>query len=119
MADIDVSDAWSMCSDMSYQSLSDIEHFSRNFDLNNGSPIDNDNFNVVHYNVNSISCPGRIDELTYICRLLDIDVLVCTESKLDQTIPTNLITIPKMHEPIRARPSGQNRKLYNYNYNSD
>ena len=101
MADIDASDAWSMCSDMSYQSLSDIDYFSRNFDLNNGSPINNENFNVIHYNINSITCPGRIEELTYICRLLSIDVLVCTESKLDHTIPTNLITIPKMHEPIR------------------
>ena len=35
------------------------------------------------------------------CRILNIDILIITESKLDNTIPTNLITIPGYHEPVR------------------
>ena len=30
-----------------------------------------------------------------------MDVLIITESKLDQFIPINLVTIPGYHEPIR------------------
>ena len=97
----DVSDAWSMCSDMSYQSLSDFDHYSRNFDLTNGSPINTNNFNVMHFNINSITAPNRIEELSYFCTVLCIDVLICTESKLDATIPCNLLAIQGMHEPIR------------------
>ena len=36
-----------------------------------------------------------------ICNTLNLAVLVITESKLDETIPTNLITIPGYHEPVR------------------
>ena len=32
---------------------------------------------------------------------MNIDVLIITESKLDSNIPTNLITIPGYHDPIR------------------
>ena len=45
--------------------------------------------------------PDRLDQLTDNCRILKIDVLIITESKLDQNIPDNLITIPGYHEPIR------------------
>ena len=44
------------------------------------------------------------------CQILSIDCLVITESHLDETIPTNLLVIPGMHEPIRHdRP--QNGRL--------
>jgi hypothetical protein len=43
----------------------------------------------------------RIEQLTDICKTLNIDVLILSESKLDQTIPNNLITIPGYHEPLR------------------
>ena len=33
--------------------------------------------------------------------VLNLSVLVITESKLDETIPTNLISIPGYHEPVR------------------
>ena len=74
---------------------------SLNFDLTNGSPINVNNFNVVHYNINSITAQGRLDQLSGICSTLNLDVLIITESKLDQTIPNNLITIPGYHEPVR------------------
>ena len=74
---------------------------SVNFDLSNGSPISIDNFNIVHFNINSITADNRLDQLSDICRTLNLSVLVITESKLDQTIPTNLITIPGYHPPVR------------------
>jgi hypothetical protein len=44
---------------------------------------------------------AAFEQLTDICRTLRIDVLILSESKLDQTIPNNLITIPGYHEPLR------------------
>ena len=91
----------SVCSDCSYQSELDDQCKSVNFDLSNGSPIDVENFNIVHYNINSILAHDKLEQLTETCRLLNIDVLIITESKLDSNIPTNLITIPGYHDPIR------------------
>ena len=86
---------------MREQSDLDEEPQSINFDLSNGSPISIDNFNIVHFNINSITADNRLDQLSDICRILNLSVLVITESKLDQTIPTNLITIPGYHPPVR------------------
>ena len=60
-----------------------------------------DNFNIVHFNINSLLVPGKLEQLNDYCRILKVDVLIITESKLDKTIPTNLITMPGYHEPIR------------------
>ena len=100
-ADIDMSDLLSECSDSGY--LSDIEEQvnSLNIDISNGPPIDTNNFKVVHYNVNSILAPDRIELLYDVCKTLDIDVLIISESKLDETIPTSLIKIPGYYEPLR------------------
>ena len=83
--------------------MSDIEDEikSINFDISNAPPINTENFKIVHYNINSILAPDRIDQLHEICQLLKIDVLIISESKLDQTIPNNLIKIPGYHEPLR------------------
>ena len=91
----------SECSDISFVSDFDDECKSRNFDVSNGPPFDVGNFIVVHYNINSIMAPGKLDQLTEQCRKLKIDVLIITESKLDQTIPTNMIKIQGYHEPVR------------------
>ena len=88
-------------SDLSYLSDLDNECQSLNFDLTNGSPIDTNNFIIVHFNINSITANGRLDQLSDICSLLKLDVLIITESKLDENIPSNLITIPGYHEPLR------------------
>ena len=101
MNDDCLSDLSSNVSDISYLSDLDDEPQSQNFDLSNGSPINIGNFNIVHYNINSITADDRLDQLTDICRTLNLAVLVITESKLDQTIPSNLITIPGYHEPVR------------------
>ena len=74
---------------------------SVNVDLVNGWPYNGDDFLIIHYNVNSITSENRLDEITEIVKTTKCSVLVCTESKLDQNIPTNLIPIPGFHEPIR------------------
>ena len=101
MNDIDFSDVCSDVSDTSYISDLDNECQSYNYDLSNGSPINNDNFNIVHYNINSITADGRLDQLSDICSTLNLDVLILTESKLDNTIPSHLISLPGYHEPLR------------------
>ena len=101
MDDESLSDVSSNISDMSYLSDLEDEYQSVNFDLSNGSPININNFNIVHYNINSITADNRLDQLSDICNTLNLAVLVITESKLDETIPTNLITIPGYHEPVR------------------
>ena len=100
-ADGDMSDLLSECSETSCISDFEEEFHSLNIDISNGPPIDIANFKIVHYNINSILANDRIEHLTDICRTLRIDVLILSESKVDQTIPNSLITIPGYHEPLR------------------
>ena len=44
---------------------------------------------------------GRLDYVKMICHKYSIDVLIASESKLDDTIPDNLIHKNGFHEPIR------------------
>ena len=87
----------SECSDTRY--LSDIEETvnSINFDISNGPSMDIENFKIVYYNINSILAPDKIDQLSDICQTLKVDVLIIPESKLDRTIPNNLIFMPGYH----------------------
>ena len=101
MYDNDFSDVCSVISDCSYISEFDNECQSINFDLSDGSPIDVNYFNIAHYNINSITAFGRLDQLSDICATLKLDVLILTESKLDITIPSSVITLPGYHEPLR------------------
>ena len=101
MADSDLSDVGSDVSDFSYLSDLDEDVQSFNYDLSNGSPINTNNFNIVHFNINSITADGRLDQLSEVCSILNLDVLIITESKLDQSIPSNIISIPGYHEPVR------------------
>ena len=101
MNDEYLSDISSVVSDLSYISDLEDECESVNYNLSNGSPIDVNNFNIVHFNINSITAEGRLDQLSDICAILNLDVLILTESKLDQTIPNNLLSIPGYHDPIR------------------
>ena len=69
MNDESFSDLTSNISDMSYLSDLDDECQSINFDLSNGSPININNFNIVHYNINSITADNRLDQLSDITNL--------------------------------------------------
>ena len=81
MNDDSFSDVTSNISDISYLSDLDDDCQSFNFDLSNGSPIDITNFNIVHYNINSITADNRLEQLSDICNTLNLSVLVViTES---------------------------------------
>ena len=87
--------------DTSFMSEPDISPNSCNIDFSNGSPLLKENFHVVHYNINSITSEDKLDQLQEAAKILDISVLICTETKLDQTIPNNIIKLTGFHEPIR------------------
>ena len=70
-------------------------------DLTNGSTLNANSFIAVHWNINSILTEGRLEELSENIGQLKPQIVVLTESKLDNTIPNNLITIPGFHEPLR------------------
>ena len=81
---------------------SEDEPKSVNFDLGNGSPINFEDFTGVHYNIDSITAPGRLEALSSVAQTLSVNYIVINESKLDQTIPNNLISIANFHDPIRS-----------------
>ena len=70
-------------------------------DFSNGSPLNSRDFFIVHYDIDSITADDRISELSTVCNAMKIDCLVLTDSKIDETIPSNLIHIQGYHEPIR------------------
>ena len=72
-----------------------------NFDISNGSPFSNNKPIILHFNINSFLKEGRLGELQLICRVLNIAVLVITESELDTTIPSSLNKLQGFHEPLR------------------
>ena len=75
-----------------------------------GSPLDTNNFIVAHFNVNSILAENWLDELQSVCTTLHISVLCITESKLDDNIPNNILTLQGYHEPIRRDRTLNGRK---------
>ena len=87
--------------DTSFLSEPDIAPQSYNIDLSNGSPLVKEDFHVVHYNINSITASNKLDQLQEVSKVMNISVLICTESKLDNTVPNNIIKLPGFHEPIR------------------
>ena len=74
---------------------------SVNIDLSNGSPIDTNDFIVVHFNIDSILAEGRLEQLNIVCKTMNLDCLIITESKLDESIPDSQIKIENFHEPLR------------------
>ena len=100
-ADCDLSDVYSQVSDTSYMSALDTFPQALQYDFSFGSPVPHDKFTVVHYNINSITAEGRIEALADVCKTLNISVLILTETKLHCSIPSNILTIPGYHDPIR------------------
>ena len=70
--------------------------------MSNGAPVDTNNFSIVHYNINSITAENRLEELADVCKLLNINILILTESKLNNTFTNDLIKLPNYNEPIRS-----------------
>ena len=71
--------------------------------------MDESNFNIVHFNINSILKEGRLEELQGLCNTIGIGVLVITESRLDESIPGNIIKLQGYHEPVRRDRYGGGR----------
>ena len=65
------------------------------------SPFEINSFIAVHWNINYILTEGRLEELIENLRTLKCHVVILTESKLDHSIPSNLLTLPGFHEPLR------------------
>ena len=82
-------------------SESDEQPQSVNLDLLNGSPFENNSFIAVLWNVNLILTDGRLEELIENLNTLKCHVVILTESKLDNTIPSNLLSIPWFYGPLR------------------
>ena len=87
--------------DTSFMSEPDISPQSCNIDFSNGSPLRSENFHVVHYNINSITAEDKLDQLHEVSKMMNISVLICTETKLDNSIPNNIIKLSGFHDPIR------------------
>ena len=72
-----------------------------NVNFCNGSPLNDNDFTIVHFNINSITAEGRLEQLTDVCSILKVDCLVITESKLSQEIPSSIISLSGYHEVVR------------------
>jgi len=88
-------------SDISDISDTDDSPQSINIDLSNGWPLTDTDFKILHYNINSILADDRLTKLSDICSTANCSVLIITESKLNSSIPDNLLTIPGYHQPLR------------------
>ena len=67
------------------------------------------NLNISHVNINSITAPGRLDELHSFVELNNIDILMLTETKLDKNVHPSLYELPNFHPPFlnnRTRHGG-------------
>ena len=78
-------------SDVSLFSVAENEPQSINIDFSNGSPLNDGDFTIVHYNINSITAEGRLEQLNQVCSVLKVDCLVLTESKLSPEIPSSIM----------------------------
>ena len=87
--------------DESFTSNGFDEPNSVNLNLENGSPLGDNNLICLYFNINSIAAEGRLEQLTSICKTLKVGCLALTESKLDNSIPTSTILIEGMYEPLR------------------
>ena len=67
------------------------------------------NLNKSHVNINSITAPGRVDELHCFVEFNNIDILMLTETKLDKNVHPGLYELPNLHPPFlnnRTRHGG-------------
>ena len=58
------------------------------------------NLSVAHININSITAPGKLDELNYFAMVNEIKILALTETKLDDSVDSTLFKIKGFHSPI-------------------
>ena len=76
--------------DVSFVSVDDDNPNSINVDIGNGFPFGNENFIVVHYNINSITAPGRLENLNHCCKYCNH--VNCWQIKKSRIMETNDLT---------------------------
>ena len=54
---------------------------------------------IAHVNINSVTAPGRLDELDLFLNDHSIDILALSETKLDDTVHHSLFNLPNFHAP--------------------
>ena len=64
---------------------------------------------ICHVNINSITTPGRLDELNFFASEYNVDILTLSETKLDETVHPSLFNLSNFHAPFtkhRSRHGG-------------
>ena len=77
--------------------------------VNAGNSLPGKKLKLAAINVNSITSPGRIDELQCFVDDNSIDILALSELKIDSTVHPGLYTLTNFHSPIvkpRTRRGG-------------
>ena len=67
------------------------------------------NLTIAAVNINSITSPGRLNELQYFVDTNHIDILAVSEMKIDQTVHPCLFSLRNFHQPFvkpRTRRGG-------------
>ena len=70
----------------------------------------NNKLRISHVNINSITSPGRLDELSFFLDVNNVDILALSETKLDETVHDSLFNLPNFHQPFtkhRSRHGGR------------
>ena len=62
--------------------------------------LPNKSLKLAAVNINSVTSPGRIDELQYFVDSYGIDVLALSELKIDSTVHPSLYSLTGFHPPI-------------------
>ena len=75
----------------------------------NPGPANNGYLKISHVNINSITSPHRLDELSDFADSSSTDILMITETKLDDTVHPSLYKLHNYHDPYiknRSRHGG-------------
>ena len=94
----------SICSSTdSLGSTSDLEPGC--IDLSGGdfSIVNHNLLNVTHYNINSLTCRSKLEELGSLGRQINLDIIAISETKLDDNIQESVFTIPGYNVEYKHR----------------
>ena len=67
------------------------------------------NISIAHVNINSVTAPGKLDELQQFVDNNNINILALSETKTDNTVHPSLYTLSNFHSPLikhRTRHGG-------------
>ena len=67
------------------------------------SCVNNNLLNVAHYNVNSLTCRTKLEQIGSLGRQINLSVIAISETKLDDNIQDSVFTIPGYNVEYRHR----------------